>query len=206
MLQHVEELDRERNLNTAFRIDALFLVGKHCMVAIVMLNKDLFFFRRFFDVIAMIMAVGNDIEVGGGGAMNVWPLYVRRWTHSRDGLMTKTVNNVVILMSYCFLSNTLDPQEVAAICVVESSSEDRYLRISARIGAAGAAFVEEFHLFFMFLKAIYECVREGQLCTLLHVKREGFFLQRASLKSTLKSSTKKFSPRHQSSIKRPIIR
>ena len=64
MLQHVEELDRERNLNTAFRIDALFLVGKHCMVAIVMLNKDLFLFSRF-DIIAMIMAVGNGIEVGG---------------------------------------------------------------------------------------------------------------------------------------------
>ena len=64
MLQHVEELDRERNPDAAFRIDSCFIVGNHCVVAIVMLNKDLFLFSRF-DIIAMIMAVGNGIEVGG---------------------------------------------------------------------------------------------------------------------------------------------
>ena len=66
MLQHVEELDRERNSDAAFRTDACFLVdgNQQCVVAIVMLNKDLFLFSRF-DIIAMIMAVGNGIEVGG---------------------------------------------------------------------------------------------------------------------------------------------
>ena len=76
MLQHVEELDRERNPDAAFRIDALFLVGNHCVVAIVMLNKDLFFIRRF-DVIAASMIMDVAVAVDVVGRERGWALCVK---------------------------------------------------------------------------------------------------------------------------------
>jgi len=79
--------------------------------------------------------------------MNVSPLCVRRWKHSRDGLMAKIVSVVIVMRLYCFLSIIL-PHDIAAICVVESTAEGRYLLISAIIIVE---FVKEVHPISMFL-------------------------------------------------------
>ena len=145
------------------------------MVAIVMLNKDLFFSR--FDIIAMIMAVGNGIEVGGGGTMDGCSV-CRWWKHSRDGLMAKTVVNVMILMSYCFLSITL-PQEIAATCVVGALRIDICALALELVLPSSKKFILFLSSFLQFVR-VFE--KANPTFTMLHVlNREGSSSSRRKL-------------------------